>query len=134
MSMTGTVADREEIRELYARYALTIDDSQFEDWVNCFTPDGVFDSPIYGRSAGYDALRKFAASYKGSWAGARVRHMMVNVSFKIEGDRATGQCNLIYYRIKDGKTELAAIGGYKDELRKENGDWRFSLRRVFIDK
>jgi len=133
-AITGTMEDREQIRELYARYALYIDSSRFEEWVGCFTEDGVFESPRLGKHVGRDALRKFTASYKESWAGAQVRHMMVNVSFDVHGDHAHGTCNLIYYHIKGGKTELAAVGGYHDELRKVSGDWLFSHRKVFVDK
>jgi 3-phenylpropionate/cinnamic acid dioxygenase small subunit len=133
-AITGSAEDREQIRELYARYALYVDASRFEDWVNCFTEDGIFESSSFGKHAGRDALRKFCAAYKESWAGAQVRHMMVNVSFDIHGDHAHGCCNLIYFHIKNGKTELAAVGGYKDELRKVNGEWRFAHRQVYVDK
>ncbi len=67
-------------------------------------------------------------------AGAQVRHMMVNVSFDVHGDHAHGTCNLIYFHIKSGKTELAAVGGYRDELRKINGNWQFAHRQVYVDK
>src|SRR6266404_1328654 len=107
--ITGSLEDREQIRELYARYALYID-------------------------AGQAALRKFCASYKESCGGAQVRHMMVNVSFDVHGDHAHGTCNLIYFHIKGGKTELAAVGGYRDELRKINGNWQFAHRQVYVDK
>jgi 3-phenylpropionate/cinnamic acid dioxygenase small subunit len=133
-AITGSAEDREQIRELYARYAIYIDNSQFENWANCFTEDGIFESPIFGKHAGRDALRKFCASYKESWGGAQVRHMMVNVSFDIHGDHAHGTCNLIYFHIKDGKTELAAVGGYHDDLRKVGDSWRFAHRKVWIDK
>ncbi len=56
--------------------------------------------------------------------------MMVNVSFDVHGDHAHGTCNLIYFHIKGGKTELTAVGGYRDELRKVNGDWQFAHRQV----
>ena len=93
-AITGSVEDREQIRELYARYALYIDAGKFEEWVNCFTEDGIFESPSLGKHAGHAALRKFCASYQESWAGAQVRHMMVNVSFDVHGDHAHGTCNL----------------------------------------
>ena len=64
--ITGTPDDREQIRELYARYAITIDNSRFEDWVDCFTPDGIFESPIYGQFAGHAKLREFTQSYQRS--------------------------------------------------------------------
>ncbi len=132
--ITGTADDREQIRELYARYAITVDNARFDDWVNCFTPDGVFESPVFGKFPGHDSLRKFTQQYHESWAGGKVRHMMVNVSFDITDDTATGTCNLIYFSIKEGTTELSAVGGYHDTLRKDNGEWRYTHRKVYIDK
>jgi hypothetical protein len=133
MPITGTADDREEIRELYARYAFTIDHGPYEDWVKCFTPDGVFDSPRMGRHEGHEGLRKFTAMYKHSSGDALVRHMITNVTFRIEGDRAMGGCYLNYYHVKGGKATLEALGRYQDELRKVDGEWLFQYRRVYID-
>lgn len=133
-AITGSLEDREQIRELYARYAITIDNGQFEDWVGCFTADGVFESPIYGTYSGAAALREFCTTYEKTWDGAQVRHMIVNVSVDIEGERASGTCNLIYYHIKGGKTELVAVGVYRDELSKIGGNWLFARRKIFIDR
>jgi hypothetical protein len=133
MPITGTADDREEIRELYARYAFTIDHGPYEDWVKCFTPDGVFDSPRLGRHEGHEALRKFTVMYKHSAGDALVRHMITSVTFRIEDDRAMGGCYLNYYHVKGGKATLEALGRYQDELRKVNGEWLFQYRRVYID-
>jgi 3-phenylpropionate/cinnamic acid dioxygenase small subunit len=132
--ITGTPEDREQIRELYARYAIYVDNERFEDWVQCFTPDGVFDSPMFGKQAGHENLREVTQSYSRSWEGGKVRHMMVNVSFDIDDDTATGFCNLIYFSLKNGKMEIAAVGAYNDKLRKTNGEWRFACREVQIDQ
>lgn len=132
--VTGTFEDREQIRELYAQYAIAIDSSRFEDWVNCFTPDGVFESPVMGRFAGHEELRRFTRQYHESWAGGGVRHMMVNVSFAVAGDTATGTCSLIYFKVHDGRSEYLLTGGYRDTLRKENGEWRYTHRQVYIDQ
>jgi hypothetical protein len=48
--------DREMVRELYSRYAHTLDDGRYEEWVGCFIPDGVFDSPWVGRHVGSENL------------------------------------------------------------------------------
>ena len=133
MSITGTWEDREEIRELYARYAFTINDGRYDEWINCFTPTGVFDSPHLGRHEGHEALRKFTATYNGSRGDAQARHMMTNVTFRIEGDMAKGGCYLTYYHCKNGKAILQAIGRYRDELRKLDGEWLFQYRCVSID-
>jgi 3-phenylpropionate/cinnamic acid dioxygenase small subunit len=72
-TITGSVEDREQIRELYARYAIYLDSSKFEEWVNCFTEDGIFESPSLGKHTGHAALRRFCASLREKRAGAQVR-------------------------------------------------------------
>lgn len=131
--ITGTFEDREQIRELYARYANYVDTSRFDEWIACFTPDGVFESPLMGIFRGPEELRRFTGQYESSWAGGGVRHMMVNVSFDIDGDTATGTCGLIYFKVHDGKSEYLLTGGYHDTLRRVDGEWRFSHRKVYID-
>jgi len=133
MTITGTWEEREQIRELYARYAYTVDLGRYHEWVECFTETGVFESPIFGQFKGPENLLKFTAKYKESQGGAQVRHVMSNVTFTINGDNATGGCYLSYYHCKDGKVALAALGRYEDKLRKVNGEWRYEHRKVVLD-
>jgi 3-phenylpropionate/cinnamic acid dioxygenase small subunit len=133
MAITGTLEDREQIRELYARYAYTVDLYRYPEWVQCFTDDGIFDSPIFGQFRGPEGLLKFTAQYKESQGGAQVRHMMSNVTFQVDGDTATGGCYLTYFHCRDSKVSLSAVGRYEDRLRKVDGEWRFERRKVIID-
>lgn len=133
MAITGTWEDREQIRELDSRYAYPIDLGRNEEWVRCFTEDGVFDSPLLGQHAGHAALARFTVTYRDSAAGAQVRHVMSNLTFEINGDRAKGGCYLTYFHCKAGKMTLQAVGRYEDELRKVNGEWLYQRRQVFID-
>lgn len=132
-ALTGTGDDREEIRELYARYAHTIDAGRFDEWIDCFTSDGAFESPRFGRHVGRDGLRKFTAIYKDALGGAKSVHQMSNVTFVVRGDRASGGCYLAAYHCKDGRAELSAVGRYIDKLRKVDGHWKFETRQVVID-
>jgi 3-phenylpropionate/cinnamic acid dioxygenase small subunit len=132
-SFMSEVEDREQIRELYSRYAITIDEGDSDNWVKCFTEDGVFESPRLGRHSGQQGLRKFTGIYKDSLHGAQVRHVISNLSLQLEGNHGTGICYLTYYHSKAGKSELAAVGGYRDTLQKVDGRWLFASRKVFID-
>ena len=132
-TISGTLEDREEIRELYARYAHTIDEGRFDEWIQCFTDDGVFESPRFGKHSGREGLRRFCAIYKDSLGGAKPFHQMTNVLFKIEGEHASGCCYLTYYHCKQNKASLSAAGHYNDVLRKVDGQWRFQSRKVTID-
>ena len=97
MAITGTLEDREEVRTLHARYCLTIDTCRYEEWVDCFTEDGVFESPRFGKHSGRDGLRKFTARYKESLGGAQVQHVVANPSFELDGDSGSGTSYLLYY-------------------------------------
>jgi 3-phenylpropionate/cinnamic acid dioxygenase small subunit len=132
-TISGTLEDREEIRDLYTRYVLTLDGGRRDEWIDCFTENGAFESQRFGKHLGHDGLRKFFAIYRESLGGAQGRHVITAIHFTIEGDRASGGCYLTYYHSKNGRTGLAAVGHYEDELRKDAGAWRFESRRVLID-
>ena len=125
--------DREKIRELYARYAVAIDEGDYDEWVKCFAEDGTFESPRFGRHSGHEGLRRFTRIYRESLRGAQVRHVITNIRITLNGDQAEGGCHLTYYHSHRGKSELAAVGGYRDSLRKVEGVWLFASRKVFLD-
>lgn len=130
---TGNWEDHEQIRELYARYAHMIDAGRFEEWIDCFCNDGVFESPRFGRHTGRDGLLKFTSIYRDSLGDAKSVHQISNVIFSVEGDRASGGCYLAAYHCKNGHAELSAIARYIDALRKVDGKWKFESRRVAVD-
>jgi 3-phenylpropionate/cinnamic acid dioxygenase small subunit len=132
-TMTCSWQDREEIRELYARYSITLDHGDFAGWIECFAEDAVFDSPRFGNYAGRDALKRFVDTYKDSLGGSKSTHINGNLSFQVEGEHATGICYFTYYHCKDGRATLAALGHYRDRLRREGGRWKFERREVFLD-
>jgi hypothetical protein len=126
--------DREKVRELYARFCHSIDEGRYEEWVNTFTPDGVFDSPVAGRHAGHAGLRKFTQALAASEMGKAIqRHLVTNLSLSLEGDRGTGLSNLTVYVTRDGVTSLLLIGGYRTQLRKIDGEWYFENVTPFVD-
>jgi 3-phenylpropionate/cinnamic acid dioxygenase small subunit len=129
----GTLEDREEIRDLYTLYSITLDSGRYDDWIDCFTEDGTFESQRFGKHAGREGLCKFVKIYKESLGGAQARHVVTGIYFELQGDRAAGSCYLTYYHSKNGRTALAAVGHYEDELRKAGGRWRFASRRVSVD-
>lgn len=132
-TIAGTWQDREQIRELYARYSLALDNGDFGEWIDCFTADAVFDSPRFGHYAGHDGFKQFIVTYRESLGGAKVVHLNSNVSFHIEGDQASGICNYVFFHVKDGRAALAALGHYRDRLRRDGDIWRFTSREVFLD-
>ena len=126
--------DREKVRELYARFCHAIDEGRYEEWVNTYTPDGVFDSPVVGRHAGREGLLKFTRDLAASDMGnVKQRHLVTNLILSLEADRGTGLCNLTVYVTRDGVTTLLLIGGYRTQLRKIDGEWYFANVTPFVD-
>ena len=121
------LADREEIRELIACYANRV--ARGLSAADLFTVDGAFflriaDRPaqeVRGREAieaMYDAVRP---------EDEHPLPMIHNYQLVIDGDRATGLC-ANELRIAVGGESMIASGYYEDELRRENGRWRFVVR------
>lgn len=132
MPSSGTLEDRVDINELHARYCLTIDNGRYEEWIACFTSDGVFESPRFGSHAGPAGLKKFAALYKESLGGAKILHVVTNVLYALDGNSGSGTAYLLYYHCKDGRIQQTTVGHYTDKLEKTAGGWRFKSRQVTI--
>jgi 3-phenylpropionate/cinnamic acid dioxygenase small subunit len=132
MAISGTLEDREEVRALHARYCLSIDTARADDWIDCFTEDGSFESPRFGKHSGRDGLRRFAAIYKESLGGAQVLHVVANPAFDLDGDSGAGVSYLMYYHCKDGRVQQCTVGYYTDKLRKTPHGWKFASRHVTI--
>jgi hypothetical protein len=110
-----------------------VDGRDHEGWARTFTEDGSFSSRRLGTCRGFEALRKFAADYHEQLGGVQPRHIVTNISLKIDGDEARGMSYLSYYHVINGKVELAALGGYRDTMRKVDGHWLFASRDTFLD-
>ena len=117
------------IQELFARYAHAIDELDPEAWVQCFTPDGVFQvGPRAMR--GHAALRGYAEVHVRE---IRCRHMIGNFLYEIKGNEATGRSSALATLATSNGYRIFAQGGYVDRLVKEGGQWRIAYRRVDID-
>lgn len=131
--MTSILEDKENIRDLFTKYCLYIDSGRYEDWVKCFTEDGVFDSPILGRWQGKEKLGQFTKKYR-EWTGtSQPRHCVMNILISVDGTQATGECYLLMTHAAEGKTELIISGRYEDMIEKVGGQWLFKERKVLPD-
>lgn len=132
-TLGGSWQDREAVRELYARYSLTLDNGDFTSWLDCFTASGVLESPRFGRHEGREGLRRFIDLYQTALGGARVLHFNSNLSFVLDGDSGSGTCYFAYFYSRQGSATIGALGHYVDKLSGLDGVWRFEQRRVFLD-
>jgi uncharacterized protein (TIGR02246 family) len=116
--------DRDEIRQLLARYVHAIDAGRGDDWAATFTDDGVFD--MNGRSIqGAEALRAFAEGRGGA------RHVVANEVIDVDGDEARVQA---YVFVFAGTPPAGTVSGsYEDALQRVDGRWRFTKRAFTPD-
>ena len=120
--------DYEAIRQLVARYNVAFDELDAEGWVDCFTEDGFFERSNAGRSyQGSDELRELISGFP-----VKGRHVTTDFQITVAGDRATMSCYLTYLD-RANHHALAMFGVYDDELRKVEGSWKFSARRLKVD-
>jgi len=123
------------IQDLYNRYFAALDDGPDEQWVECFTADGVLKTPSLGiLGAGHATLAAWIKDYHESWKeDEQRRHMLTNLSLDVHGGIATGNCYLTAYHCRAGKANIGVVGYYRDKLVKVDGAWRFSYRLVVVD-
>ena len=130
-----SVEDWVSINDLFTRYAVALDRGDVETVVDCFTEDGIVDSPVMGSFAGHAAIRTFAErNARLLRSGAQMRHMVSNVRADVEGDRAEASCYLMNYLTRDGNCELLSTGEYECRLERMSGTWRFAYRLVKLDR
>jgi uncharacterized protein (TIGR02246 family) len=111
--------DKDEIRELYARYCLYFDQGAAIEWAACYTDDGEFigaGQHLKGRRAMEQFLAGLATS---------TRHRFTaNHVIDLDGDRAVCHSSVL---LLDGG-EIASSGRTVDELERVDGAWKIARR------
>lgn len=134
--------DRAQIEDLQGRYLFAMNWGDFETYASTFTEDGVLDW-ARGTATGRDAIRQeaevlwqlFSGLEEGEVAtGApKRRHFIAGQVLDIDGESAIGRA---YWYELDVETStrqpiVLAYGHYEDELRKVDGKWLFSKRKIY---
>ena len=124
--------DKDAIRELLAWYCFHFDAGRFDDWLNLFTEDGVFDVSGVGRFVGRTQLRAFLKNVPVANGVPTMKHCVMNDIVRVDGDEATAQSYVLVARHGE-RLELGVAGRYEDRLRRVDGQWRFMERKAFLD-
>jgi uncharacterized protein (TIGR02246 family) len=125
--MPSLCEDRDALRDVAARYCHSFDRGDADGVAELFTEDGVFDPgfPGFEAVASREAIRAFGA---GMTPGS-VHHMVTDLAYDIDGDRATGDASFI---VTAG-TAIVTAGRYHDELVRLDGAWRYRRRVAVAD-
>ena len=114
--MSTTTDDHTDIRNLMARYCLTLDLDDVDGWVELFTPEAVYE--VYGRAfVGHDGLRGMATAAPGGL------HLGGPVVIDIDGDRARTTRNLLFVERTTNEHRHAV---YNDDLVRTDAGWRIA--------
>ncbi len=124
------MSDKEEIRELLARYCFALDAGRFEEMAALFTADGVWET-AFGAGTGRDGIVTQARSIATGPRPRRV-HLTTNIVIDLEmdGQTATAQSNWALIQNSDSGPVIGSGGGYADRLVKLGGRWFFKHRRI----
>ncbi|MBT2187611.1 nuclear transport factor 2 family protein [Sphingobium nicotianae] len=132
--------DRAEIEDLMARYLFAIDYQDWDAYVATFTEDGELEfasGTSKGRAAIREAVMKFQTGigrfyHTEDGKPALLRHVILQSSVRVEGDHAWAR-SLWLEMANNGPQDsmkMGTYGIYEDDLRKVNGRWLLSRRRV----
>ena len=131
---TLTGADRADILDLYARYALAIDFGDGSGWADCFTSDGTFTahrgSGVEPRHiVGREELDRFARNHRAG-PNAGTHHHFTNIATWPASAGALGRATILYV---EGNNVLGN-GLYEDDLVRDADAWLFARRVVTHDR
>jgi hypothetical protein len=138
-------SDRSQIEDLQARYLFAMNWLDAEAYAETFTGDGELDwagGVARGREAIREEVGAMAAAFAAEEAAdaplrpARKRHFITNVVIKVDGDTATSRAYwfIMNNRTADRKGYSEAYGHYESELRKVDGQWYFTKRKIFNEE
>jgi len=127
------VTDRDEILEVIARYAHTVDERDIDGILSCFAADGRIEFEG-GQSSGdgHDGIRKaFADAFArpGLAPPATSTHLMANTLVTIDGDTAHAETQGVAFLASAALGTVVTRGlRYSDDLRREADGWRITRR------
>jgi uncharacterized protein (TIGR02246 family) len=122
------MSDKDEIRELLARYCFALDADRFEEMAALFTPDGVWQT-AFGTGTGRAGIVAQARSIATGPRPRRV-HLTTNIVIDLDGDTATARSNWALVQNTPDGPAIASAGAYLDRLTKLDGRWLFKHRTI----
>lgn len=147
------------VEQFYYDEAAMLDSRNYSDWVDLFTEDTHYFMPVRrtmtsnelekeftssGAVAFFDddkltleaRVRKLDTGY--AWAEdppSRTRHLVTNIRVLREDDQELEvESNFHHYRTRLNSEEDSWLGVRRDVLRKENGGYKISSRKIYLEQ
>ena len=142
------VARRLELEALYTDYVHCLDADELERWPDFFTEDcfyritsaenyeaGMPLGLIHATSRNMLKDRVSALREANIYEPQRYRHLVSSIKIGEEhGDTLDVLANFLVVRtMQEGDMTIFAAGRYVDEIRRQNGLWKFARKNVVLD-
>ncbi len=128
-----SLEDKDNIREILARYCTYGDSGRSKELANLFTADGVWEGRM-GRADGRDAIEALMARINPPPGPGPVRcHIVTNSVVTVEGNSATVTSSFVMMRQAEQGPQIGAVGHYDNVFVKEGRNWLIKTRKVTPD-
>jgi 3-phenylpropionate/cinnamic acid dioxygenase small subunit len=130
--MASILEERAAIQDLLSMYCFHVDNGDYDQWVNLFTTDCLFEPGDLGNLNGRAAIREWVEKLM---AGSLPRkHCTINSIIRVNGSEAKADSYLIL--VQQGAQQgpyVSLAGRYEDVLVKEGDTWLFKNRKIHFD-
>jgi hypothetical protein len=137
-SRVDELSERQAVLDLFHRYGASIDYGDYDTWVDCFTPDGVFDVRFRGHQLqpvrrGAHELREYIEAH-GHIPQNWHKHLVLDSQVTFAGGTTTADSYFARLDWDGDYPYIKAFGRYRDTLqRDDDGRWRFVERVVEVE-
>jgi uncharacterized protein (TIGR02246 family) len=132
--MLSVLEEKEAIRELMSAYCFYVDNGEFEKFAGLFTADGAFETGPLGKLKGRKAIHDFIAAHvPRAGEGPARKHCTMNHLIRVNGTEASADSYIVVIRESESGIVASLAGRYEDQLVKEDGQWRFKVRKIHFD-
>ncbi len=132
--MITVLEEKEAIRDLMSAYCFHVDNGEFEKFAGLFTTDGIFESGPLGKLQGRKAIHDFIAAHvPRAGEGPARKHCTMNHMIRVNGNEAHADSYIVVLREADVGIIASLAGRYEDQIVKEDGKWRFKVRKIHFD-
>jgi 3-phenylpropionate/cinnamic acid dioxygenase small subunit len=126
-------ADRDDIRQVLARYCHLLDGRKIDAWSELFTEDCALEIAGMRRFEGREGVLAFAAGLPAPDGPSPSRHYIANELIEVDGDHATAECYLLLLSVEP-QLALSGAGRYVDRLRRDDDQWRLEERIIHLER
>jgi uncharacterized protein (TIGR02246 family) len=132
--MISTLEEKEAIRDLMSEYCFYVDNGEFEKFAALFTADGIFETGPLGKLQGRRAIHDFIAAHVPRIGeGPARKHCTLNHLIRVNGAEARAESYIVVLRDSADGIIASLAGRYEDQLVKDDGTWRFKVRKIHFD-